>query len=122
MEFKVSEEAGRKLIEEMRLEKGDRIKIFTKIYGGIPTVFPSYYLGIMLDNDETAGVEVTIDGVSFYLMPSDTWLIDDYDLHVVLVDDEVEYRFTQPGETDAVSGASKKKEEAGKKVPRLKDR
>ena len=32
MEFKVSEEAGRKLIEEMRLEKGDRIKIFTKIY------------------------------------------------------------------------------------------
>ena len=111
MEFKVSEEAGRKLIEEMRLEKGDRIKIFTKIYGGIPTVFPSYYLGIMLDNDETAGVEVTIDGVSFYLMPSDTWLIDVYDLHVVLVDDEVEYRFTQPGETDAVSGASKKKED-----------
>ena len=95
----------------MRLEKGDRIKIFTKIYGGIPTVFPSYYLGIMLDNDETAGVEVTIDGVSFYLIPSDTWLIDDYDLHVVLVDDEVEYRFTQPGETDAVSGASKKKED-----------
>ena len=65
----------------------------------------------MLDNDETAGVEVTIDGVSFYLMTSDTWLIDDYDLHVVLVDDEVEYRFTQPGETDAVSGASKKKED-----------
>src|SRR5699024_9474497 len=93
------------------LEKGDRIKMFTKIYGGIPTVFPSYYLGIMLDNDETAGVEVTIDGVSFYLMPSDTWLIDDYDLHVVLVDDEVEYRFTQSGETDAVSGASKKKED-----------
>jgi uncharacterized protein YneR len=97
MEFKVSEEAGRKLIEEMRLEKGDRIKIFTKIYGGIPTVFPSYYLGIMLDNDETAGVEEVIDGVSFYLMPT-----------VVLVDGEVEYKFTKPGEVDAVSGASKK--------------
>lgn len=108
MEFKVSEEAGRKLIEEMRLEKGDRIKIFTKIYGGIPTVFPSYYQGIMLDNDETAGVEEVIDGVSFYLMPTDMWLIDDYDLHVVLVDGEVEYKFTKPGEVDAVSGASKK--------------
>ena len=49
-----------------------------------------------------------IYGVSFYLMPTDMWLIDDYDLHVVLVDGEVEYKFTKPGEVDAVSGASKK--------------
>ena len=62
----------------------------------------------MLDNDETAGVEEVIDGVSFYLMPTDMWLIDDYDLHVVLVDGEVEYKFTKSGEVDAVSGASKK--------------
>lgn len=41
-------------------------------------------------------------------MPTDMWLIDDYDLHVVLVDDEVEYKFTKSGEVDAVSGASKK--------------
>ena len=46
MKFSVNSEAAQWFIKELDLKPGGAVKIFTKIYGGIPTVYPSFFLGI----------------------------------------------------------------------------
>lgn len=107
MELKVTTKAAQKLSQQMHLKNGDRVKIFTKIYGGIPTVFPSYFLGIVIDNEDKAEKYCQVEGIEFYVTQEDEWILDDYDLKVILNNDEVEYHFVDPNNPDVTSGASK---------------
>ena len=97
MKFSVSNEAAKWLIEELDLETGSYVEIYSKIYGGIPTVYPDYYLGITvedeIENDPT--YKVVIDDVTFCIQDGHDWLLNEYHLSLELIDDEVEYLFTK---------------------------
>nr|WP_156645336.1 hypothetical protein [Lentibacillus sp. JNUCC-1] len=78
----------------MDLEKGDHVHFFLKIYGGIPTAHPNYFLGVGIDE---AGEDLSIkdkkSGILFYFNEADAWFLDQYDMEVVREEDEVNYYF-----------------------------
>lgn len=95
MKLNVHEEAANWYIEEMGLEKGDHVRVFTKLYGGIPTVFPSYFLGVKIGEAGEAAVEDVVNGITFYIKNEDTWLLNDHDLEVKMGDEEAAFEFIE---------------------------
>ncbi|MFD0897863.1 adhesin [Loigolactobacillus binensis] len=94
MKFSVDPAAGQWFRSEFNLQPGAHIRIFTKIYGGIPTVYPKYYLGVTVsDADPTAPFQVKVADITFYIAANDAWILDTYDLNLKLVNDDVAYNF-----------------------------
>ncbi|GIO25809.1 HesB/YadR/YfhF family protein [Ornithinibacillus bavariensis] len=95
MSLQITEEAAKWYMDEMGLEKGDYVQFFLKIYGGIQTEHPNYFLGISVGLDGEIGVNQQIEGITFYFNEKDAWFLDEYDMKVVMGKDEVEYQFTK---------------------------
>ncbi|MFD1318424.1 HesB/YadR/YfhF family protein [Loigolactobacillus zhaoyuanensis] len=95
MKFSVSNEAAKWFVDEFNLQPGAYIRIFTKIYGGIPTVYPKYYLGVAVEKSGIANFKVTVEDVTFYIDHNDDWILDAYDLNIELKDDDAAYIFTK---------------------------
>ena len=109
MSLEVTPQAAAWFKKEFGFSNGGNIRIYPKIYGGIPTVFPNYYLGIKSQPITDEGVVVkTATGVSFQILENDTWILNDYDLRLELENDDIKYHFiAHPGiSSDATSGAS----------------
>jgi len=95
MKLNVHEEAANWYKDEMGLEKGDHVRIFTKIYGGIPTVFPSYFLGVSFGHEEEVAIGDTVDGITFYIKGEDLWLLKEHDLEVKMGEEEASFEFIE---------------------------
>jgi uncharacterized protein YneR len=95
MSLQITEEAAKWYIDEMGLENGDYVQFFLKIYGGIPTEHPNYFLGVSVGFDGEIGVKKEIEGVTFYFTEKDAWFLDEFEMKVVMGQDEVEYQFTK---------------------------
>lgn len=95
MKFSVSQAAANWYIDELGLKTGDHLRIFTKIYSGIPTVYPGYYLGISIGASDDAHFKTTVNGITFYIPYNDDWILNEYDLRIDLKDDEAQYNFTE---------------------------
>ncbi|WP_047982338.1 HesB/YadR/YfhF family protein [Ornithinibacillus contaminans] len=94
MKLEVTKEAAVWFKEEMGLDTGDYVHFFLKIYGGIKTEHPNYFLGLSVGLDGEIGVKQEVEGITFYFSEKDAWFIEEYDMKVVMGQDEVEYQFT----------------------------
>lgn len=94
MKLEVSEDAAKWFASEMDLKAGDFVQFVVKLYGGIPTAHPSYYLGISLGKDRDIDIKAEVEGITFYFTHEDSWFLKEHDLKVVAKDGEVEYIFT----------------------------
>lgn len=95
MKFSVTSEAAQWFIKELDLKPGGAVKIFTKIYGGIPTVYPSFFLGIAPGNkDDESTAKTVVDDITFYIESGNEWIVDNHDLTVEYNGQDVDYRFS----------------------------
>lgn len=95
MKLNAHEDAAKWYKEEMGLDDGDFVRIFTKLYGGIKTIFPSYFLGVSIGEEEDSAVEDKVEGITFYIKTEDKWLLNEHDLEVEMGDDEAEFIFKE---------------------------
>lgn len=95
MKFNISPEAAQWFKEELDLQDGDYVQFIVKIYGGIPTAHPNYYLGILIGKNDSIGVKQEVEGITFYFSEQDKWFLDDYEMEVVYNNGEVEYKFQE---------------------------
>ena len=97
MNFSVSKEAAQWYIDEMGLEKGDYVRFFVKLYGGIPTAHPSYFLGVSVGKEGDIAIEKEVEGITFYFINQDAWFLDEYDMQVIKEQgkEEVEFKFIE---------------------------
>ncbi|MEN2767577.1 HesB/YadR/YfhF family protein [Ornithinibacillus xuwenensis] len=95
MNLEITNDAAKWFIDEMGLEKGDYVQFFLKIYGGIKTEHPNYFLGLTVGRDGEVGVKQEVEGITFYFSEKDAWFLEEYDMKVVMGKDEVEYQFRE---------------------------
>jgi uncharacterized protein YneR len=82
MKIEVSDSAIKWFKDEMGLEKGDKVKFFSQIYGTSP-VQPGYALGFTKDNSPLdMAVYTEKEGIQFYVEERDLWFFDGHDLFV----------------------------------------
>ncbi|MGG3806107.1 HesB/YadR/YfhF family protein [Metabacillus fastidiosus] len=93
MNLNVSREAAVWYASEMDLKPGDYLQFVVKIYGGIPTVHPDYYLGISIGKEGSIGIKNVVEGITFYFSVEDSWFLKEYDLDIIKKDNDVEYIF-----------------------------
>lgn len=94
MKLKVNEDAAKWFVSEMHLKPGDFVRFVVKLYGGIPTAHPSYYLGLSLGREREIAIKDVVEGITFYFTHEDSWFLKEYDLQVIEKNGEVEYIFT----------------------------
>ncbi|WP_163970413.1 HesB/YadR/YfhF family protein [Oceanobacillus halotolerans] len=95
MNLNVTNEAANWYKEEMGVEEGDLVRIFVKLYGGIPTVFSNFFLGVSVGKDGDMAIQEEVEGITFYINSEDSWLLDDHDLIVKVEDDEPSFVFEE---------------------------
>jgi uncharacterized protein YneR len=93
MNIKVSKEAAQWFLNEMDLQKGDYVQFFIKLYGGIPTIHSNYFLGISIGKEGSIAVKDEVEGITFYFNDQDSWFLEQYDIRVVIENDEVNFIF-----------------------------
>jgi uncharacterized protein YneR len=76
MGLTVTIEAASWYKEEMDLEKGDYIRYFVKLYGGIPTPHSDYYLGMEVGQEGDMAIRTEVEGITFYFNSEDAWFIE----------------------------------------------
>lgn len=94
MKLEVTKEAAAWFKSEMDLQSGDYVQFVVKIYGGIPTPHPSYFLGLSIGKEGTIAIKDEVEGLTFYFDDRDAWFLENYDLAVVLKNNDVDYVFT----------------------------
>lgn len=92
-QFTVTEEAARWYKDEMDLESGDYVQFFIKIYGGIPTGQPNYFLGLSVGKANNISVKETVEGITFFFNDRDAWFIEEQDMKVVKNEEDEETTF-----------------------------
>ena len=94
-EFKISQEAAQWFKEEMGLESGDYIQFFVKIYGGIPTAHPNYFLGVSVGESSDIAAKNVVEGITFFFNERDSWFLDEFNMKVTKNNEigEVDYEF-----------------------------
>ncbi|RKQ30795.1 HesB/YadR/YfhF family protein [Oceanobacillus halophilus] len=95
MKLQVTEDAAKWFIEEMGLEKGELVQFRLKIYGGIPTVHPNYFLGLTTGENGKIAIKDEVEGITFYFNDKDAWFLDEHDMKVEMGEEEVEYHFEE---------------------------
>ncbi|GGA74676.1 HesB/YadR/YfhF family protein [Ornithinibacillus halotolerans] len=95
MGLQITSDAVKWFKDEMGLENGDYVQFFLKIYGGIKTDHPNFFLGISVGLHGDIGEEQEVDGITFYFNKNDAWFLDEYNMKVVMGEEEVEYQFTE---------------------------
>ncbi len=95
MKLKVSEKAVEWFKEEFDVDSGDYVQIFSKIYGGIPTIFPSYFLGLEVGKDGDIIYQDKHDGIVFYINERNAWLLENHRMEVDVEDDDIQFHFIE---------------------------
>src|SRR5699024_3902689 len=95
MKITVHDEAAKWYKEEMGLEDDEHIRIFTKLYGGIETVFPNYFLGVQIGREEPTAAEGQGAGITFYLTKEDGWILKEHDLEIKMGEEEALFLFNE---------------------------
>ncbi|MDQ0157571.1 HesB/YadR/YfhF family protein [Robertmurraya andreesenii] len=95
MGLEVSQDAAKWYKEEMDLQDGDFVQFFMKLYGGIPTEHPNYFLGVSVGQEGTIDVQTTVEGITFYFNDKDSWFLDEYDMKIEEKNGDVEFVFNK---------------------------
>lgn len=94
MSLSVTQSAANWFIEEMDVTSGDHVQFFVKLYGGIPTPLPDYYLGVQVGKDSRVGIKAELNGIIFYLKSEDSWFLENQKLTVDVVNDDISFEFS----------------------------
>lgn len=95
MKLHITENAADWFIDEMGLDKGDKVRFFLKIYGGIETIHPNYFLGLSTGEEGKIEISTEVNGITFYFNEKDAWFLDDYNMKVEMGDQEPVYLFEE---------------------------
>ncbi|MBU8878982.1 hypothetical protein BGM26_08280 [Bacillus sp. FJAT-29790] len=95
MSLKVSKEAAEWYKNEMDLNQGDFVQFFVQLYGGIPTVHPNYSLGISIGKAGNIAIKDEVEGITFYFNDDDSWFLEEFEMKVLLENNEVEFIFNK---------------------------
>lgn len=93
MNFEVSNEAAEWYKNEMDLNQGDYVQYHVQLYGGIPTAHPNYSLGVSTGKDGNVTVKDVVLGITFYFNDNDSWFLEEFDMKVVIKNEEPEFIF-----------------------------
>ncbi|RCW74942.1 HesB/YadR/YfhF family protein [Saliterribacillus persicus] len=93
MNLSVTKEAAKWYKDDLELNDGDYLQFFVKLYGGIPTMHPNYFLGVEKGIDGEIYVKDVVEGITFYFNEQDEWLIEEYDMTVDVESDGQEIKF-----------------------------
>jgi len=95
MSLKVSKEAAEWYKEEMSLKQGDYVQFYVQLYGGIPTVHPNYSLGVSTGKEGNIAIKEVVEGITFYFSEDNSWFLEEFDMQVILGNDELEFVFNK---------------------------
>lgn len=95
MGFEVTKEAAEWYIKELDLQEGDYVQFYVKLYGGIPTIHPSYFLGVVLGKEGNIAIQDKVNGITFYFDQKDAWFLENYHLKIVAKNDDVDFVFNE---------------------------
>lgn len=98
MKLIVTEEAAEWFIDELGLEAGDYIQFTVKLYGGIQTMYPNYYLGISKGHNGVIHIKDEVKGITFYFNKDDAWLLEQHDMVVSTENRELDVSFHKENE------------------------
>ncbi|QGH36596.1 hypothetical protein GI584_22190 [Gracilibacillus salitolerans] len=92
MEMSITKPAAKWFIKELNLEEGDAIRFFAR-YGGFGGVHKGFSLALEKTEPNNPGVEVTEEGIHFFVEESDIWYFDGKNFHIKYSRkyDEIEY-------------------------------
>ncbi|ODG92918.1 hypothetical protein BED47_17200 [Gottfriedia luciferensis] len=83
MKIKISEDALKWFQDEMNVKEGDTIRFFAR-YGGNSTIHKGYSLGVTKEQPVDIGESITVDNVVYFINETDLWYFKDYNLSVIL--------------------------------------
>lgn len=95
MNLEVSKEAAEWYKREMNLEPGTYVQYYIQLYGGIPTAHPNYSLGMSVGKEGSIGVKAEVEGINFYFNEDNSWFLKEFDMKVVLENEELEFIFQE---------------------------
>jgi uncharacterized protein YneR len=83
MKITISEDALKWFQDEMNVKEGDTIRFFAR-YGGNSTIHKGYSLGVTKEQPVNIGESITIDNVVYFINETDLWYFKDYNLSVII--------------------------------------
>ncbi|WP_407269475.1 HesB/YadR/YfhF family protein [Radiobacillus sp. PE A8.2] len=96
MAITITQPAAKWYIDEMDLQEGDYVRFFVR-YGGSGGIVSGFSLGISNDEPSNPAMQVTEQGVTFYVENSDLWYFDGMNFHIKYKRKygEIEYEFEE---------------------------
>lgn len=95
MKLHISTEAANYYKSEMDLTDGDYLQFYAKLYGGIPTAYPGYFLGISLGKEGDIAIATEVAGITFYFRKENEWILKEHEMHVSMNGNEVVFTYTK---------------------------
>ncbi|MDT3424627.1 uncharacterized protein YneR [Paenibacillus forsythiae] len=108
MSISVSADAASWFKRELGLTEGDSIRLFPRYSSG-GGLHPGFSLGIAVERPEHPGLEVSREGVVFYIEEPDLWYMEGYGLSIIYMpeEDDIEYRYEpEPGVAEVKEAAA----------------
>ncbi len=81
MKIHISNEAANWYKDELVLQNGDFVRFFAR-YGGFSTVHQGFSLGLSNDKPEDVGVQLEVNGVTYFIEDRDLWYFDENDFYI----------------------------------------
>jgi len=95
MNIEISKEAAEWYKKEMGLKQGDFVQFYVQLYGGISTFRPNYSLGVSIGKEGNIAIKEVVEGITFYFNDENSWFLDEFDMKVILENDELEFIFNE---------------------------
>lgn len=93
MKLTVNRDAALWYKEQLGLQEGDSLRFFAQVYG--TSIHPNYSLGITKKPPFNMAIHTEVEGITFYFEEEDAWFLADHALTVTLIDDEIDFVFTE---------------------------
>ena len=95
MNFEVTKEAAEWYKDEMGLAQGDYVQFYVQLYGGIPTGYQNYSLGVSIGKEGNLATKDEVEGITFYFNEDNVWILEEIDMKVTIENDELEFIFSK---------------------------
>ncbi len=95
MNFEISIEAAKWYKKELKLKQGDFVQFYVQLYGGISAFRPKHSLGVSIGKEGKITIEKEVEGITFYFNDENSWFLDEFDVKVVIENDELEFIFNE---------------------------
>lgn len=95
MKLRVTNQAAKWLKQELDLQPGDWLRLYTMLYGNEYSIHSNYSLGIAKEEPHQASIHTEVEGIHFYLEEQDKWYLEDHNLTLDVENDEIQFLFDE---------------------------